>query len=928
MAATVLESPVLLTPQGQEKLEDFQHQPHILQHDLILRPSKSEDINQRPQLVCPEKSVSSTHAERRKDGQTIPASLCLESKNTVKEEKEIKRKENAISQTCLIKVLEKQKSDSKSISMDTTVTPLLDNSTATEPFWENFIKNANSIEARAELLRKLAHGHDIPKDIRGVVWQAICQTSKASRAAVIYDQLKNESSAFDTMIEKDIQEMNDRECIMRVLKAYSLYDARVGYLPGMAQLVSPLLIYMPENEAFSVLTRLMETYDMRSLYMLNMEGLHLRLEQFKIILAQTLPKLYEHLSRLSIYPSMYASQWYLTIFTSCISSQQHIARIYDIALLEGVVETVIRMSILLLQKNEAHILSLDQHEDVLNYLTSTELHSSCYVNSDEGGRALVHDIIKMNPMVAKLDHIANTQANDLEREKSRTHAAMTTWRMKKEKIASVQTIPRLQQQIEDLVTAMSQLQKEHAALAQSNMSLRMREVDQEAAQSKLAKRNAVLEKRIKKYKVKLANATTHSESDDVSPTTLSSALPSPNTAAIFASLPTSMAPEGIEVNVEHMSDKRQDQYNSFVASLRGSGDFGALIAGALAPKLADEEKEQQLEKKKDMSETEKRLLEEQENRKKIDMTLQNVTSELVAIKLDHFETKQRYETLYHHCEQLTAQIQSMQESQNTLVQKIIYLESELDDAQAERDQILQDQEEVLDVAMVAKKTAAELQFEKLAMAKEMERLEHVIKELEEEKKAFFMPRSSFTEEVFAAHSILFGPSKLTSQKEANRRHTMQLGSHKTADDEYKTKFVESELRCRELEKYLAETKVRLAEFESGTGTISSPRGSIQLQRRASLYNNKRSSAASLSMLANRMSTPTSPRERRGSTESYASSVTSLTSVNSSNYNSKRSSMYSRIWNAFGTPTTPINTTVPNNIKSEVLCQEPEIIEQQ
>ncbi|KAI8355087.1 rab-GTPase-TBC domain-containing protein [Choanephora cucurbitarum] len=813
--------------------------------------------------------------------------------------------------------------------MDTIVTPLLDNSTATEPFWENFIRNANSIEARAELLEKLAHGHDIPEDVRGIVWQAICQTSSASRAAIIYEQLITESSPYDAVIEKDTQEMDKQESLMRILKAYSLYDTRVGYLPGMAQLVSPLLIYMPENEAFSMLTRLMETYDMRSLYMLNMEGLHLRLGQFKMILAQTLPKLDEHLTRLSIYPSTYASQWYLTLLASCISSQQHIARIFDIALLEGVAETVIRVSILLLQKNEARILSLNQYDDVLNYLTSTELHSSSYANGDIGGRALVRDIIQMNPMIVKMHHIAHTQAKDLEREKSRTHAAMTTWRMKKEKIASVQTIPKLQQQIEDLVTAMSQLQKEHAAMAQNNMSLRMREVDQEAAQSKLAKRNAVLEKRIKKYKVKLANATTHSESDDIAPAKLTSVPTIPNTTAMIAPLPASMAPESKETSPENTSEKRQDQYDSFVASLRGSGDFGALIAGALAPKLAEEKKEQELEEKKDMSETEKRLLEEQENRKKIDMTLQNVTSELVAIKLDHFETKQRYETLYHHCEQLTAQIQSMQESQNALVQKIIYLESELDDTQAERDQILQDQEEVLEVAMVAKKTAAELQFEKLSMAKEMERLEQVIKDLEEEKKAFFMPRSSFTEEVFAAHSILFGPSKLTNQKEANRRHTMQLGSHKnTTDDEYKTKFVESELRCRELEKYLAETKVRLAEFESGTGTISSPRGSMQLPRRASIYNNKRSSAASLSMLANRMSTPTSPRERRGSTESYASSVTSLTSVNSSNYNSKRSSVYSRIWNAFGTPTTPINATAPTNMKSEILCQEPEIIEQQ
>ncbi|OAD02384.1 hypothetical protein MUCCIDRAFT_156514 [Mucor lusitanicus CBS 277.49] len=281
----------------------------------------------------------------------------------------------------------------------------------------------------------------------------------------------------------------------------------------------------------------------------------------------------------------------------------------------------------------------------------------------------------------------------------------------------------------------------------------------------------------------------------------------------------------------------------------------------------------------------------------------------------------------------------MQESQTALVQKIIYLESELEDVQTERDHIFQDQEEVLAMAMVAKKTSAELQLEKMALSKEVERLEQTVKDLQEEKKAYFMPRDTFSEEVFAAHSILFGQSTKKQQqqqqqqplRELNRRHTLQLGKN-ALEEEYKTKFVESELRCRELEKYLAETKVKLAELESSAGittsscSIISPRGSLQQHRRASssvINNNKRSSTASLSMLANRVSTPTSPRERRESTESYASSTTSMTSM-SSNYNSKRSSVYSRIWNAFGSPTTPMN---PAMMKNDILCDEPRIIEQ-
>ncbi|KAL0566772.1 hypothetical protein ABG067_009571, partial [Albugo candida] len=72
--------------------------------------------------------------------------------------------------------------------------------------------------------------------------------------------------------------------------------------------------------------------------------------------------------------------------------------------------------------------------------------------------------------------------------------------------------------------------------------------------------------------------------------------------------------------------------------------------------------------------------------------------------------------------------------------------SELEDVMTERDQIFADQEEVLSMAMVAKKTSAELQLEKMALAKQVETLEATVADLNQEKQAFFMPRDSFTEE--------------------------------------------------------------------------------------------------------------------------------------------------------------------------------------
>ncbi|CEI99952.1 hypothetical protein RMCBS344292_14027 [Rhizopus microsporus] len=512
---------------------------------------------------------------------------------------------------------------------------------------------------------------------------------------------------------------------------------------------------------------------------------------------------------------MYAASWFPSLFTNSPLPITQMKRLYDLVFLEGAVETALRFSLCLMQRNEKMILSMNQADQVLAFIQSSEFFA-CYPHD---AALFYQDMMQLNS-----------------------------------------TVQHQITQTADLARTVAQLQKE-------NTQLKMQGMEQEAAQLKLSKRNAVLEKRVKKYK------------------------------------------------------KKKDNFNSFVESLRDTGDFGALIAGAIMtdtrlPSLltvnnnnhssSDEEDEDEHARK---------------HQEQVDAALQNVTSELVAIKIDHFETTQRYEALYRHCEHLSRQLQQALEHQTTMMQKIIYLTSELEDTTSERDQLYQDQEQVLEMATVAKKTAAELQLEKMTLAKEVELLEQRVAELEKEKQQFFMPRDTFSEEVFAAHSILFGQQeqqKITQKEQ--RRHTMAIASLSQQENEYKTKYVESELRCRELEKYLAEAKVRLAELETSL---------LYPVRRASSVHLKRSSTASI--LA-RVSTPTT--EPRASTESYASSTTSLTSMNSSQYNSKRSSMYSRIWNAFGnSPITPppmTATTVPPTttttvMKNSIICQEPQII---
>jgi hypothetical protein len=72
---------------------------------------------------------------------------------------------------------------------------------------------------------------------------------------------------------------------------------------------------MPDEEAFCVLVRLMDSYNLRSHYLADMPGLQLRLFQFDRLMEEILPLLHTSFLRKGIKSSMFASQWFMTLFS-------------------------------------------------------------------------------------------------------------------------------------------------------------------------------------------------------------------------------------------------------------------------------------------------------------------------------------------------------------------------------------------------------------------------------------------------------------------------------------------------------------------------------------------------------------------------------------------------------------------------------------
>lgn len=151
-----------------------------------------------------------------------------------------------------------------------------------------------------------------------------------------------------------------------VCKAYALFDEAVSYAQGMNFIIMPLLFNMPEEEAFCLLVRLMNHYELREMFVAEMPGLHKHLYQFERLLEDFEPALYCHLHRRGISPHLYATQWFLTLFAYRFPLQL-VLRIYDLILSEGL-SAILKFGIVLMQKNAQTLLSMSDMMALTNFL--------------------------------------------------------------------------------------------------------------------------------------------------------------------------------------------------------------------------------------------------------------------------------------------------------------------------------------------------------------------------------------------------------------------------------------------------------------------------------------------------------------------------------------------------------------------------------
>ncbi|XP_026676157.1 ecotropic viral integration site 5 ortholog-like [Diaphorina citri] len=227
--------------------------------------------------------------------------------------------------------------------------------------WDFYYKKKNAY--LKELVRK-----GIPHHFRPIVWQYLCGAMD-SDVKKLYKEYINQTSACEKVIRRDIartypehdffkeKDGMGQESLFNVMKAYSLQDREVGYCQGSGFIVGLLLMQMPEEEAFAIFVKIMQDYKMRDMFKPSMAQLGLCMYQLENLVQELLPELHCHFQAQSFHTSMYASSWFLTLFTTALALPTAY-RIIDVFLSEGM-DIIFKVALALLGIGKEALLSLD-----------------------------------------------------------------------------------------------------------------------------------------------------------------------------------------------------------------------------------------------------------------------------------------------------------------------------------------------------------------------------------------------------------------------------------------------------------------------------------------------------------------------------------------------------------------------------------------
>ena len=187
-----------------------------------------------------------------------------------------------------------------------------------------------------------------------------------------------------------------------VLLAYSRRNPEVGYCQGMNLITASLLLIMPTAEdAFWILVSMIENILPRHYYDNSLLTSRADQQVLRQYVSELLPRLSAHLDELGIELEALTFQWFLSLFTDCLSAEA-LYRVWDVLLCckdedgNGGSTFLFQVALALLKLNETQLVNCETPGEVYAYLggeiTNHAISIDGLIRASEGLRGLVRRV--------------------------------------------------------------------------------------------------------------------------------------------------------------------------------------------------------------------------------------------------------------------------------------------------------------------------------------------------------------------------------------------------------------------------------------------------------------------------------------------------------------------------------------------------------
>lgn len=227
----------------------------------------------------------------------------------------------------------------------------------------------------------------IPDCFRGYVWLSLANIEYYKQnSGISYRKMveMNNNKTYEnyTAAEKEIlKDLNrtfpnntffreklglGQRSMFNVLSCFSRFSTETGYVQGMGFLSACFLNFMDEESAFWMLISIMDKYHLKGFYKQGFPELPVSMYKFMSLVKKIIPRIFETFKSKNIFASIFASQWFLTLFFVNLKFE-FVVRILDCFFMEGM-RVIYRVGLALLKLNEEKITSNKQLDEIMNIM--------------------------------------------------------------------------------------------------------------------------------------------------------------------------------------------------------------------------------------------------------------------------------------------------------------------------------------------------------------------------------------------------------------------------------------------------------------------------------------------------------------------------------------------------------------------------------